>query len=88
VILDTEAEAEAEAEALSALLTAVGPDRGLVDEPDPLAPGWPAWNLETALWALPGIGWTKATKLIARKPPRLYPIFGFGGRVLGTSGHI
>ncbi|WP_373560090.1 hypothetical protein [Rhodococcus sp. ACPA1] len=31
---------------------------------------------------------TKTTKLIARKRPRLYPIFGFGGRVLGTSGHI
>ena len=44
-----------EAEALNALLTAIGPDRDLVDEPDPLAPGWPAWDLETALWALPGI---------------------------------
>ncbi|MFC9769246.1 DUF6308 family protein [Rhodococcus jostii] len=40
--------------------------------------GWAAWDLETALWALPGIGQTKATKLIARKRPRLYPIFGFG----------
>ncbi|WP_425540499.1 DUF6308 family protein [Rhodococcus opacus] len=58
-----------EAEVLNALLAAVGPDRDLVDEPDPLAPGWPAWDLETALWALPGIGRTKATKLIARKRP-------------------
>ena len=41
----------------------------LFDEPDPLAPGWPAWDLEMALWALPGIGRTKATKLIARKRP-------------------
>ncbi|WP_257016006.1 DUF6308 family protein [Rhodococcus sp. ACS1] len=38
-----------------------------------------SWGLETALWALRGIGRTKATKLIARKRPRLYPIFGFGG---------
>ncbi|AII11486.1 hypothetical protein EP51_46840 (plasmid) [Rhodococcus opacus] len=68
-ILDTDAEA------LNALLTAIGPDRDLVDEPDPLGPGWPAWDLETALWALPGIGRTKATKLIARKRPRLYPIW-------------
>ncbi|AHK35679.1 hypothetical protein OPAG_06568 [Rhodococcus opacus PD630] len=69
-----------EVEALNALLTAIGPVRDLVDEPDPLAPGWPAWDLETALWALPGIGQTKATKLIARKRPRLYPISGLGGQ--------
>ncbi|MDI9938774.1 DUF6308 family protein [Rhodococcus sp. IEGM 1351] len=74
-----------EAEALNALLTAIGPDRDLVDEPDPLAPGWPAWDLETALWALPGIAQTKATKLIARKRPRLYPIWdSVVSEVLGT----
>ncbi|RYF87837.1 MAG: hypothetical protein EON95_21265 [Caulobacteraceae bacterium] len=73
------------AEALNALLAAVGPDRDLVDEPDPLTPGWPAWDLETALWALPGIGRTKATKLIARKRPRLYPIWdSVVSQVLGT----
>ncbi|ELB91867.1 DUF6308 family protein [Rhodococcus opacus] len=55
------------------------------DEPAPLAPGWPAWDLETALWALPGIGQTKATKLIARKRPRLYPIGdSVVSQVLGT----
>ncbi|UNN04495.1 DUF6308 family protein (plasmid) [Rhodococcus opacus] len=64
---------------LNVLLTAVGPDRVLVDEPVPLTPGWPAWDLETALRGLRDVGWTKATKLIARKRPRLYPIFGFGG---------
>ncbi|WP_368679965.1 DUF6308 family protein (plasmid) [Rhodococcus opacus] len=63
-ILDTKAEA------LNALLMAVGPDRDLLDEPDPLAPGWPAWDLETALRGLRDVGWTKATKLIARKRPR------------------
>ncbi|MDX5969975.1 DUF6308 family protein [Rhodococcus opacus] len=74
-----------EAEALNALLTAIGPDRDLVDEPEPLTPGWPAWELETALWALPGIGQTKATKLIARKRPRLYPIWdSVVSQVLGT----
>lgn len=74
-----------EVEALNALLTAIGPVRDLVDEPDPLAPGWPAWDLETALWALPGIGQTKATKLIARKRPRLYPIWdSVVSQVLGT----
>ncbi|WP_306303787.1 DUF6308 family protein [Rhodococcus wratislaviensis] len=72
--------------ALNALLTAVGPDRDLgFDEPDPLGPGWPAWDLETALWALPGIGQTKATKLIACKRPRLYPIWdSVVSQVLGT----
>ncbi|MGV9871042.1 DUF6308 family protein [Rhodococcus koreensis] len=65
---------------MNALLAAIGPDRDWSTNPDPLAPGWPAWELETALWALPGIGRTKATKLIARKRPRLFPIFGFGRR--------
>ncbi|PBC47501.1 DUF6308 family protein [Rhodococcus sp. ACPA1] len=78
-ILDTQSEA------LNALLTAIGPDRDLVGEPEPLAPGWPAWDLETALWALPGIAQTKATKLIARKRPRLYPIWdSVVSQVLGT----
>ncbi|MDV7357675.1 DUF6308 family protein [Rhodococcus oxybenzonivorans] len=43
------------------------------DGPDSLVRAWPAWDLETALWALPGIGQTKATKLMAQKRPRLYP---------------
>ncbi|WP_249354700.1 DUF6308 family protein [Rhodococcus sp. USK13] len=79
-ILDTEAET------LNAHLAAIGPDRDLVDESDLLAPGWPAWDLETALWELPGIGRTKATKLIARKRPRLYPIWdSVVSEVLGTT---
>ncbi|WP_235214647.1 DUF6308 family protein [Rhodococcus opacus] len=32
------------AEALNASLRAVDPDRELVDEPDPLGPGWLAWD--------------------------------------------
>ncbi|GAF44907.1 DUF6308 family protein, partial [Rhodococcus wratislaviensis] len=52
------------AEALNASLRAVDPDRDLVDEPDPLGPGWLAWDLETALRGLRNVGWTNATKLI------------------------
>ncbi|MFC9362895.1 DUF6308 family protein [Rhodococcus sp. NPDC057014] len=63
------------AETLNALLAAIGPDRDLVDEPDPLGPGWPAWDLETALRGLHDVGRTKATKLIARKRLRLFPIW-------------
>ncbi|QHE73624.1 hypothetical protein GFS60_07284 (plasmid) [Rhodococcus sp. WAY2] len=74
-----------EAAALNSLLAAIGPDRALVDEPEPLTPGWPAWDLETALWALPGIGRAKATKLIARKRPRPYPSWdSVVSEVLGT----
>ena len=57
------------------LLTAIGPDRDLADEPGPIDATWPAWQLETALRTVPGIGITIATKLIARKRPRLYPIW-------------
>jgi hypothetical protein len=43
----------------------VCPGGDLVDELAPLAPGWPAWDLEAALRGLQEVGWTKATKLIA-----------------------
>ncbi|MDI9940627.1 hypothetical protein [Rhodococcus sp. IEGM 1351] len=36
----------------------------------PLAAGWPAWDLETALPGLREVGWTKGDKLIARKRPQ------------------
>lgn len=75
---------EASAE-LNRLLAAVGPDRDLVDEPDPMTPESPAWQLETALREVHGIGRIVASKLIARKRPRLFPIYDdVVGRQLGT----
>ncbi|MFM1726549.1 MULTISPECIES: DUF6308 family protein [Rhodococcus] len=62
------------------LLAAVGPDRDLVDEAAEPTPESPVCRLETALWTVPSIGRTVASKLIARKRPRLFPIYD---RVIG-----
>ncbi|BCN66641.1 hypothetical protein GS491_25160 [Rhodococcus hoagii] len=62
------------------LLVAVGPDRDLADEADELTPESPVCRLEAALWTVPSIGRTVASKLIARKRPRLFPIYD---RVIG-----
>lgn len=70
---------------LNALLADVGPDRNLVDEADPLTPESPVWRLEAALREIHGVGRTMASKLIARKRPRLFPIYDdVVGRELGT----
>ena len=63
------------AQEFSALLRRVGPDRDLADEVDALADGWAGWQLQNALRDLPGIGTTTASKLFARKRPRLRPIW-------------
>ncbi|MYR07381.1 hypothetical protein GTV32_14160 [Gordonia sp. SID5947] len=69
------------------LLGAIGPDRDLADEPGPIDNKWPAWHLENQLREVAGIGLTIATKLIARKRPRLYPIWDtVVSEVLGTRG--
>lgn len=75
----------------SELLAEIGPDRDLAEEPAWLiGPEWPAWKLEKALRSITGIGPVSASKLIARKRPRLYPIYdrvinkvvGSGNRIL------
>ncbi|MEX1907265.1 DUF6308 family protein [Janibacter sp. Y6] len=70
------------------LLAAVGADRELVDEGDAIGESWPATVLNRALRTLPGVGATRASKLIARKRPRLVPIFDsvINDHVLGGSG--
>ncbi|MDI9917810.1 DUF6308 family protein [Rhodococcus sp. IEGM 1379] len=70
---------------LNKLLVEVGPDRDLASESEELTSDSAAWRLETALWEIHGVGRTIASKLIARKRPRLYPIYDdVVGRELGT----
>jgi len=64
-----------EADHFAALLTAVGPDRDLVEEAEHLGPEWPARELHAAVLALPGVGPTITSKLLARKRPRLLPVY-------------
>lgn len=67
------------------LLTEIGPDRDLAVETGPIDSEWPAWRLETELRRVRGVGRTIATKLIARKRPKLYPIYDeVVANVLGT----
>lgn len=68
------------------LLADIGDDRDLGDEAGPIDRKWPAWVLETKLCSIRGIGTTVASKLIARKRPRLYPIYdSVVTKVLGTT---
>ncbi|MEJ6549482.1 DUF6308 family protein [Corynebacterium sp. USCH3] len=62
-------------EQLSELLAEIGPDRKLAKEPGPLPDDWPVRKLEQALRDIKGVGKVTATKLIARKRPKLFPIF-------------
>ena len=58
------------------LLEAVGPDRDFVDvAPRDITPNSPACALERALRELPDVGRTISSKLMARKRPRLVPIY-------------
>jgi hypothetical protein len=63
------------AAAFSELLVAVGPDRDLVEETRPWDDGWLGWVLWVELMKLPGVGATIASKLYARKRPKLRPVY-------------
>lgn len=70
---------------LSALLAEVGADRDLAGEAEPKTAASPEWRLENALREIHGIGRTTAAKLIARKRPRLFPVYDeVVARQLGT----
>jgi Family of unknown function (DUF6308) len=59
----------------NALLVSIGPDRELADEAEPLRDDWAGWQLMHELRDLRDIGPTRASKLVARKRPRLRPIW-------------
>jgi hypothetical protein len=61
---------------LSELLREIPTDRDLVDvRPSEIADDWAPWLLDDALSDLTGLGRTTVSKLIARKRPRLVPIY-------------
>jgi hypothetical protein len=60
---------------LSQLLTELGPDRDLVEEEQPFADDWAGWKLMHALRVPHNMGTTTASKMLARKRPRLRPIW-------------
>ncbi|MFC7361310.1 DUF6308 family protein [Nocardioides astragali] len=59
----------------SRLLRELGGDRDLVEETQAWSDAWAGWRLWSELTALPGVGATTASKLLARKRPRLRPIY-------------
>lgn len=76
---------EVKAATFTALLEELGPDRDLVTEADGWADSWAGWRLWSELTALPTVGPTRASKLYARKRPRLRPIYDTViAKVLGT----
>ena len=60
---------------LAGLLREVGEDKDLADEPEQHPDEWAGWRLMAALRTLPDVGPTIASKLVARKRPRLRPIW-------------
>lgn len=72
------------AEEFNAMLAAIGPDRDLADEP-PLTPDWAARLLNRRLRDLHDVGPVIASKLLARKRPRLMHIWdAVVAKVTGT----
>jgi hypothetical protein len=58
------------------LLAEIGPDRDIwVAKEAEIDDGSPAHQLWSALEAMNGIGWVTANKLLARKRPRLLPVY-------------
>jgi Family of unknown function (DUF6308) len=71
------------------LLERIGPDRDLANEASVSESNFrPAWKLWRALSELSGLGPTTVSKLMARKRPRLIPIFDsvIDRTVLGGTG--
>jgi len=66
---------DSKADRFSELLTDLGDDRDLVGEKAPLDIGGAGSAVWTELMSLPGVGPTTASKLLARKRPRLRPIY-------------
>ncbi|MGY1632247.1 DUF6308 family protein [Geodermatophilus sp. SYSU D01186] len=65
-----------EADSFAELLRELGPDRDLVDEDRTIDASWPGRRLNRALQdRLGGVGPTIASKLCARKRPRMIPIY-------------
>lgn len=63
-----------DADEINALLAAIGPDRDLADKP-PITQDWPPRRLNRRLKEMDGVGPVIASKLAARKRPRLLPIW-------------
>lgn len=61
-------------EEISELLAQLPLNVSLWEVEGPVDRSWAAWRLEDLLRRIPDIGVTRATKLIARKRPMLYPI--------------
>lgn len=73
----------------SDLLRAVGSDRDLADEEEPITGDHPGYVLLRELRQYEDVGATTASKLLARKRPRLRPIYdSVVARVLGDNTHF
>jgi Family of unknown function (DUF6308) len=70
------------------MLDELGSDRDLVDEPHEQPDDWAGWQLMNELRSIPGVNTTIASKLLARKRPRLRPIWDtVVAEVTGTKKH-
>ncbi len=64
-----------DADRFSSALADVAPDADLGSVEEPITNDWPGSRLYFAVVALPGVGQTMTSKLLARKRPRLLPIW-------------